>query len=207
MVVNNSMEPIMINILSCDPGSINFGFSVLTGRIQDGEISFKVVANGMCPCPLKRVKKSKDLRDQQVQFQLWFENLIFKHNIDAVCAERFMARGLLGPLGEYIGIMLGMMGLILIQKNKKPLKIFPAATWKNAVRRNADDKEFLDKTYKIAKVPPHQLDASLMGVWTLYQGYNRTDFEGLDLVQIRDKLLDQIEATSETKLINRKIKR
>ena len=94
-----------------------------------------------------------------------------------------------------------------IPRYTSPVVPFRAATWKNAVRRNANDKEFLDKTYKIAKVPPHQLDASLMGVWTLYQGYNRTDFEGLDLVQIRDKLLDQIEATSETKLINRKIKR
>jgi hypothetical protein len=201
------MKVKMINVLACDPGSSNFGFAVLSGRLVGDQISFKIITNGMCPCPIKQVKNSSDLQNQQLAFQAWFEGLVADYDIDSVCAERFMARGLLGALGEYIGIMIGMMGLILCTAGKRPLKIFPAATWKNAVRRNAQEKEFLDKTYKVAKVLPHQLDAVLIGVWVIYQGFKRTDFKGLDLVKTRDKLLDRIEETSQEKLINRKLKR
>lgn len=197
----------MINVLACDPGSANFGWSVLSGKKVDEVVTFKVIANGMCPCPIKQVKNSTDLQSQQIAFGAWFENIVDTYDIDAVCAERFMARGLLGALGEYIGIMMGMMGLLLIQKGKKPLKIFPAATWKNAVRRNSGDKEFLSKAYKLTGVLPHQLDAVMIGIWVIYQGFKQTDFRGLDLIKNRNKLLDQVEATSDQKLINRKIKR
>lgn len=194
----------MINLLSCDPGSTNFGWAVLSGRRIGDTLSFKIIANGMCPCPIKQVKNSKDLRSQQLIFQKWFAGMLDNYQIDAVCAERFMARGLLGALGEYIGIMLGIM---LCTSKHKPLKVFPAATWKNAVKRNTGDKEWLSHAYKMIKVVPHQLDATLMGVWTIYQGFKRTDFKGLDLNTARNTIFTQIENTSQTKLINRKIKR
>jgi len=201
------MKAYMINILSCDPGSKNFGWSVLSGKLENGRITFKIKANGMCPCPVSQVKGSKALQEDCAAFQDWFESIVTEYNIDAVCAERFMARGLLGALGEYVGIMMGIMIASLRRLGNKPMKIFPAATWKNAVKRNTNDKEFLTQMYKDACVVPHQLDAALIGVWTLYQGFNRKDFGDIDLRERKEQLLSQVEATSKEKLITRKVKR
>lgn len=202
------MKVQMITILSCDPGSRNFGWSILEGKkvTRNGrvKITFRILANGMCPCPISQVKGSKELKDAQKAYQDWILGLVKKYNVDAICAERFMTRGLLGPLVEMVGIMIG---IAMSCTGELPFKVFPAATWKNAVKRNTGEKDFLNSLYKKTKVLPHQLDAALMGVWTLYQGYKQTDFKGLDLDTEINKLLDQIEATSTERLINRKIER
>ena len=194
----------MINILACDPGAANFGYAVIQGRMVGKKISDRILVNGMCPCPIKQVKGSQELRAKQIAFEKWYTGLLKKYKIDAVCAERFMARGLLGALGEYIGIMIGIM---LTSAPHIQFKVFPAATWKNAVRRNVGDKEFLNRTYKIAKVTPHQLDACLIGVWTLFQGFKQKDFGPFQLAKSINKFLDQVEAVSTEKLTNRKNKR
>lgn len=198
------MKEHMIKILSCDPGSTNLGWAVLAGQKVGERISFKVIANGMCPCPVNQVKNSKELKFQQTKFRKWFTHMVKKYDVDAVCAERFMTRGLFGPIIELVGIMLGIMMCVA---QKKQFKVFPAVIWKNAVRRNTGEKEFLNQCYKKAKVPPHQFDAALMGIWTIFQGFKSPDFKPLDLRKNINKLFDQIEDTSETKLINRKMQR
>jgi hypothetical protein len=198
----------MINLLTCDPGSTNFGFAVTNGRIMEVKskpvVQFKIAASGLCPCPINKVKDTKDLRAKQIAFKEWFLKIVKDHDITAVGLERFQTRGLLGPLVEYVGIM---TGIILSNSEGMPFKVYGAATWKNAVRRSTGDPEWLNQTYKIAKVQPHQLDASLMGVWLLHQGAKIQDFGELDLVERRDKFLDMIESTSLERLVNRKLKR
>lgn len=198
----------MITIMSCDPGSTNFGFAITKGKITEVNgkirIKFKTIMSGICPCPINKVKDTKDLRSKQLAFKGWFNSILAEHGVNAVGLERFQTRGLLGPLIEYVGIMTGIM---LSNTEGMPLKVYPAAVWKNAVRRSTDDKEWLNQLYKVAKVQPHQVDAALMGVWLLYQGFGLTDFEGFDLDKNKDKFLDMLEATSIERLVNRRIKR
>jgi hypothetical protein len=82
------------------------------------------------------------------------------------------------------------------------IKVIPAATWKNAVKRAGID---LKAEYKRVRVTPHQLDAVLIGLYIGFRGYGRKDFGDVDLPAIWDSILDQVELTSTNRLINRKV--
>jgi hypothetical protein len=164
---------------------------------KDQKIRVKVVANGMCPHTVKELKSGRTLRCTLLTYKKWVTQLKRKYRVQFTAAERFMTRGGKGPTIEAVNMMLGN----LCSDPKIPCKVLPAAQWKNAVRRANVD---LPKWYKWAKVTPHQLDACLIGIYMCSVLYGHKGFDGLDLKKLMKKLVLQMEATSQARLINRK---
>jgi hypothetical protein len=188
----------ILRILSLDPGTSNFGYAVVDIRHNKGQVAARVLENGKCEHTVRTLKTAKVMRAEMDQFELWLGGLVGQYAPDAVAAERYMTRGINGPTVECVNIMIGQV-LTLIPV---PFKIMPAATWKNGISRQDVD---LKEQYKLTKVTPHQVDAAMIGVYTGCQAYGLKDFGPLDLDVFFPRLLRQLEATSTTKLINRKI--
>lgn len=188
-----------MRLLSLDPGTSNFGYAVVEVRHNKGQVAARVLENGKCEHTVRTLKKAKTMREEMDQFEIWLGSLYGQYQPDAVCAERYMTRGINGPTVECVNIMIGQVLTLL----PMPFKIMPAATWKNAISRQDLD---LKEQYKLTKVTPHQVDAAMIGVYTGCQAYGLKDYGPLDLEVFFPRLLRQLEDTSTSKLINRKIK-
>jgi hypothetical protein len=143
-------------ILSLDPGSRNFGISVV--GVKDGVID--VVANSMFTNPITSlVDRHKTQRQVFLdELDLWLN--LYKPN--AVIAERFQSRGGMGPLIELVSTMNAIIGMRALDL---PCKFITAATWKNQWHRRFTTP--LDYMYKVCRTAPHPLDATLIGCYGL----------------------------------------
>lgn len=187
-----------LRIFAHDPGSRNYGYAIVEGQKKGNKIEVRILENGLCPCPMNNLKDHKIRQKQRDLYLDWVYSTVKKWNVQGMFAERYMTRGIKGPTIESVNMMLG-----LLQSLCMPDRYIPAAVWKNAVRRQGID---LGSEYKICKTAPHQLDASLIGVWAVYQAFNEKDFGAMNQRRFV-KLIDNIERTSRAKLYNRKTTR
>lgn len=178
-----------MRILSLDPGTVNYGFAIVDIRHKHGKTAFQVLENGKCERTVKTLKSAKVMREEMALYEMWLGDLVARYQPHAVAAERYMTRGIKGPLVECVNIMIGMT-LTLIEK---PFKIMPAATWKNAVSRQGVD---LKAQYKVVGVTPHQVDAAMIGVYTGCQAFGLNQFGDLNLPKLFPRFLEQLEQTS-----------
>lgn len=193
-------RPRSLTVMAHDPGSRNYGFSVVEAtQVRGGKIKVSVLENGLCPVPINQMKSGKTLREGLSVYKQWTLELFAKYGIQFVVAERFMTRGGKGPTIEAVNMMLGALVLGDI-----PCKVLPAAQWKNAMRRAEIDLAYW---YKWAKVTPHQLDACLIGVYVCSMLYGFKGVDALDLKKRMKSLVLEIEKTSGEKLINRQARK
>ncbi len=175
------------SILSLDPGSSNFGISC--SALIDGQPVLK--ANGLLQNPIKQLKS--DLAGQRKRFLQEIDYWITSFGCKAIVAERYQARGIRGNSGELISLM---MGIILQRYRKLDVQLITAAQWKNDWHRQYDFN--LKDVYKACRTTPHQLDATLIGLYGLQQ------LEGRKFDYNVQGLLDGVAAVSLGKLFNRK---
>lgn len=188
-------------VLALDPGSRNFGISLV--GLEKGEP--RCYMNSVMMRPI----------DDLVAFEIKKRNFLIeiagwmKYGPGGVVAERFQTRGSasMGPLIEQVSLMLG---LISGTYPSTPIKLTIASVWKNSMQRrfaaeylddpemaNEEGKFDLRAVYKQIAVEPHQLDASLIGIYGLEQGLGLTlDFDFADWIS-------QVEATSRIALKKR----
>jgi hypothetical protein len=185
----------VLRIFAHDPGSRNYGYAIVEGRRIGHRIAYRVVENGLCPCPINDLKNHDIRRKQRTSYLKWIRGIVCKHKIAGMFAERYMTRGIKGPTIESVNMMLGML-----QSLELPDRYIPAVVWKNAVARQGID---LKSEYRLCCTAPHQLDASLIGVYGIHQVFGVKDFGSMDKRQFI-KLVHQIENTSQAKLYNRK---
>lgn len=158
-------------ILGLDPGSANFGYSVVQrGKrmciLEFGQIDDTVknlTAKSQKP-PKSRKKDGPipPLKDGMFRFLSVIEVLFNQYPIEELNAERFQTRGIKGKSTELVSFMLGMLGLYCRQKNIK-FNVTIAGTWKNRVNRCWP----LDDLYVFGKelgLSPHEIDAILIGM-------------------------------------------
>lgn len=191
----------MKTIFSHDFGSANYGYGITQVKLVGDRILFRILENGLCPSTIRDLSSIKQRRTERDGFVDWLTKIRDQHNPDVLAGERYMTRGIKGPTIESVNIMIGAV------ENSpafwpQMIKVIPAATWKNAVKRAGID---LKAEYKRVRVTPHQLDAVLIGLYIGFRGYGRKDFGDMDLPSIWDKILDQVELTSTNRLINRKV--
>ena len=104
---------------------------------------------------------------------------------DGIIAERFQTRGNGGPLIEQVS---SMLGLIRGRYPKIPIKLTVASAWKNKLNRRFECD--LKEIYPTVAVQPHQLDATLIGVYGLESGLDTNiDYDLEDIIS-------QVENTS-----------
>ncbi len=146
-------------ILAVDPGTKNFGFSII-------EVSGKeprLVACGLLDETLLIYSLSEQTLTEAVcLFQSGFTKLLVKSRADCVSAERYLIQRR-GTTGESVNMMLALMAAA-----GKPMQIFMAATWKARLKKHLGCT--LEEVYAITtlngkKVPDHAIDATMQGLF------------------------------------------
>lgn len=194
----------ILKTLSFDPGEKNFAYAILHHKYINNELSHKVITNGIINNTIRNLNNRELFESESINFHNEIKSLI-SNDIHIISTERFMGRGIkVGNMIETVNIMIG----ILSSLSKDIHGIFPtfihAASWKNAYNRNAKD---LNHCYKICKTSNHQLDASLLGVYSSSIHYDVKPFTSVKNIRNRDKFFLSIEKTSQSSLIKRRIKR
>jgi hypothetical protein len=173
-------------ILTCDPGTKNFGIACV--GVKNGKVD--VIANAVLTNPMYEltadVMRQRDLFSKEVRqwFKLYDPNLVI--------AERFQTRGNGGPTIETVSLMLGLLGAF----RRIPYKYVIAGQWKNAFNKRwaEGDKEFLKGLYGDCLTTPHQLDATLIGVYGLEYALQT------QLSYTPSKIIEMVETTSRLEL-------
>lgn len=170
-----------VRVLSFDPGSRNFGIACVG---VDSKDRIKVLANSIVTNPIFSLadKYPSSLRAYLQEIQLWVD--LYKPQ--GFVMERFQTRGGMGPLIELVSVMLGAITTKYVDR---PSKLITAATWKNSFHRRFDAWD-LNDIYPQCLTTPHQLDASLIGVYGLEVGMQR------ELIYTPESFVDQVENTS-----------
>lgn len=172
-----------MRILCLDPGTTNFGLSILN---VNGK---KVKIEGS-----KTVKhRVTDMKDPLAQYKAYKKELRELGAFDLVVAERFQARGNKGPTIECISVMLAA----LLEMYPGKTVFLTASTWKNRVNRVFDLKEFYeDLKQEQVDVRPvslrktvHELDSSLMGLYAYYRNMKLNYYSGFATDEARQRYL------------------
>jgi hypothetical protein len=171
-------------ILACDPGTRNFGIACV--GVKNGKPD--VIANAVLTNPMYEltagVMQQRNLFSAEIR--QWFR----LYNPNLVIAERFQTRGLGGPTIETVSVMLGLLGAF----RKIPYKYIPAAQWKVPFNRRWGDKDYLRGMYGDCLTTPHQLDATLIGIYGLEYALQR------QLVYKPHQIIEMVETTSRMEL-------
>jgi hypothetical protein len=157
-----------IKILSMDPGTANFAWSVI-------EVCkpFKptVLASGMIEYPVKSM--SDGIMPSLDMFRAEVSEIMDEFEISHVAMERYMTRGLKGATIELVNVMIGaVLSIGYLDFKIKDAWVIPAAQWKNEFNRRGCLEEF----YKTVECVVHQVDAVMIGLYSAYHWYDITPF-------------------------------
>lgn len=181
-------------ILGLDPGSSNFGWSVV--RVKVGKtFHYKVLANGKIEKTLHSLKDDV-LTDINV-FKAEIRKILRTYKPTHLIAERFMTRGIKGATIEYISVMLG----VLTQMGIKNIRFITAAQWKNRWNRHYR----LDDFYKRVGIEDHQVDATNIALYgaAIWHGAPYFDYFASEAELI--KFIKRLEDANQGKVIKRKV--
>ncbi len=187
---------VVITIVASDPGTKSYGFSVVQFRQKGKQIQYRVVKTS-------KLQVTADIKNTDMQGQLKAYVKAFNKVVKSsgkkpthLIAERFMARGLKGPLVESVNMMLGS----LAYSTNLPITFVPAVVWKNRVNKVFDLKAF----YKEARIEPHELDATMMAFFLAEKIFNQDIVSQLSKKKSRSNLIKVIEKCTTSKLKNKK---
>jgi hypothetical protein len=155
-----------MKILALDPGKVNFGYSILEANKRG---HFKVLKNGTLKDTIQDLKLN--LYESVIMFENEVDTLIAEFNVTHIVGERFVSRGLLGSLSEYVNIMLG----ICAAKSSVNFMLIIPATWKNQLKKKLD----LELLYRELKVTKHEIDAVMIGVYYVDLMCNKQPYRSL----------------------------
>lgn len=170
-------------ILSMDPGTTNYGVTVLDVLVKNNELKVKLIGSSMLERPIKNPLNAS------VEQRAYTANIYHLEHLygpfDYVCAERFQSRGLKGKTVESVNIMIGTL-LTMYPK----VELYTAGTWKNAFNRLNEEynlkevyDDLKDVTAHRAKADRHQiheLDCALMGQYYAAKIFGLTPFANLE---------------------------
>lgn len=174
-----------LTILALDPGSSNFGWSVLKA---ESPTKIRVVATGMI---VNRIKELKIAATAQLApFIEELEQLIEDFNVNAVAIERYMTRGIGGTTIELVNVMIGAVLLKtalgksstarMLRRSRRKFLAIPASQWKNELNRNGS----LEAFYAMAPTcTPHQMDSIGIGVYAAHHWFGHKPFQDFKKIQ------------------------
>lgn len=159
------------NILAMDPGSVNYGFSVV--RAVDPRKP-QLLINGMIRNTVKELKFG--VRDQVAGFVSEVSHIMDEYGVTGVVMERYMTRGIGGTTIESVNMMIGIVQALCSRRGCS-FMLLPASQWKNEFNRHSS----LESFYAAASgCTPHQLDAVGIGLYGAYHWHNQAPFVGFN---------------------------
>lgn len=142
-----SLRPL---IAALDPGSVNHGYAVID------PVKMTVVRNGMMLHPVTMLTKGYD---EQITGYRKFLRGLKREGCVILVAERFQSRGLKGLSVELVSFMLALGHTEFPGRTR----LIVASQWKNAYGRDGVDLKLM--YLRLRPITPHQIDASLIGIW------------------------------------------
>jgi hypothetical protein len=170
-----------ITMLSCDPVTKNFASALVSGTYTNGKLRFKI--HGTRVMERTVLSLVDEPANQMAQFIREVEDVISNAGLEpeALYMERFQSRGNGGTTIECINFMLGTM--VYHFRDRCPVSLLTAATWKNRVNRYLILKEAY-KAYglqlKASPKTAHELDAVLIGMYGICRHFGVDDFACFD---------------------------
>ena len=185
----------IVTVLAFDPGSKNFGWSVVCGRKKKNKLELRILCSGHIVNTMNQMKIGPLHKKQRAAFVEEILAIKNSYPLNYFVAERYMNRGIRGTLIEAVAMMLDAATSSL----KLPYTLLAAVTWKRALDKCGVD---LKQAYKWCKATPHQLDATMMGVFALMKILDVPQYK----IQIKPIIL-AIEKVSKEPLTNRVLRR
>lgn len=177
-----------LTVLATDPGSTNFGWSLLTyarGQVQILECG---LLTGM-PTDLK-----VEMTEQRETFMKSWRALHRRCAPDVVTAERYMSQRQ-GLSNERINYVIGAIWATATT----PLYVYNAASWKARLKTIlGGDKQAIEHFYKEvgttgeSGVKDHAIDATLNGMYLLERDFSANIAKIFASDKLRKKLVTQI---------------
>ncbi len=154
-----------LRILSFDPGTKNFAFSVIDFNLKTKKV--KLVDIGT-------LTVDESPLTYCVNFQKTFSKVVKAHDIDFVVAERFMFRGSSSVHSEKVNFLLGLASSILAKRGLS-LFLVPASLWKRFYtwkgKKGKDKNIVVGSPYgKHVFDTAHESDAAHLGYWYMIRG-------------------------------------
>lgn len=166
--------------LALDPGKTNFGYSVLEYYIDGASIgSYRILECGMVGNTITELKNG--LFDSVRAYEREICRIVGDHGVTRIVAERFVSRGLLGSLSEYVNIMIGISSVFA----EEDFRIIIPATWKNKFNKIYK----LDRYYEMWGVVPHVLDATLIGIYYISITTNTDNYKKFTNASYRSSVM------------------
>jgi len=163
-----------LRILSLDPGTYNYGYSIIE-VYEDGDWS--LLKSGRIHTTLKVMNSG--MRDQSSGYAGVIRSLVRDHFITHVIAERYMSRRMGGTTIECVNAMLGIT-MAVCDQLRVFLKVIPSSQWKNeAGRRNEFLLEDMYQSGKENRITPHTIDAVMIGLYGKSVVMNEVAFDGI----------------------------
>ncbi len=147
----------MKNILGLDPGTRNFGVSVLLHRPGRPGHPGRFVLRSWHLTSMVWDLKQEQAVIQARAFEREIRAIIKKYRIGAIVMERYQPRRTNRTIIEPVNIMIG---LVLGLARRQTVSLLTAATWKNAIKKYCNLKWAYDRVRS-----PHQLDAVCMALY------------------------------------------
>ena len=176
-----------MNILTFDMGTKNTAASVHV--FANNKLS--IVGTSMFPTISGLV--DRDIGNHCHEFYQSVYRMCKHHSIDYVYAERFQFRGAGIAIIEPINVMLGLI-MLAATRYGAGSRLITASTWKNNFNNNCCDLNAVYKNYGLTRVHSvkrdHELDASLIGVYTLCDVLGIKPFAGFDIATYMERFME-----------------
>jgi len=143
-----------------DPGTVNFAYSIM--RYVQPLRELTVMKCGLLSNPVDKIDKNLNMKLSGFVSEMSSITYEAKH----IFVERYVSRGGKVAALEKVNLMLGSMYTM------NP-KLFSAAVWKNSTNKQMRTFDgSLKLAYPRCAVTPHELDATLIGIYGLQRELN-----------------------------------
>ena len=180
--------------LGCDPGLINFAGTLVAFKGNEYRVLRNVMIVKTITDLKQNLEKSRDKFLKEIaKVGIYKEK---KRVLSRLVIERFQARGFAGgaSISEAVSLMLGVL---LTAGVASHFHTVTAASWKNAVNRVFDLKEFYKKAWaKPLRIEPHRIDSVLMCLYSEDLHNKTSHIKGLKTKKSRMQLLRMIQDAS-----------
>lgn len=160
------MKSKTVTILALDPGTGNYGYSVLRGSLVRGvPPRLDILKFGRLHHTVREIKMG--LNAQVNGYLTALSDLHDEYQFTHVIGERYQSRRMGGTTIESVNIMIGLT-LGFCKAQQLPCKFIPASQWKNEMSRNGLSLEAMYEGVRPFRITPHAVDASSIGEYGAY---------------------------------------
>ena len=189
-------------LLASDPGSKNYGYSVLSVKATAVPLNKKVnqmkklivtlLEVGVIKSKLTSLKDVSLAGRELMAYRKELRSIAKRHQTTFQIAERYMSRRMGGVTIEIVNQLIGALR-VEAQIIGNPLKLIPSSQWKNELKRRGVDLDIKYKDAKKVKRTPHELDATLIGVYGAFALMRCKPYEVKDPIALVDGLIKKLE--------------